>query len=111
MPSAWGVGRYQKVTAPEPERRVERHLTSKGPPQIPTIAFELDPMGDGVTRVVLRFRNVISRPFDVVLRLIGIVRWTRSMHRNDLEGLKRFSDPPRLTYAGAPAREAVSEAA
>lgn len=102
---------YQEVTALEATRRVELRLTSKGPPQAPVLAFELKPFPEGATRVVLRFRNVIPRPFNVVLRFIGIVRWTRAMHRKDLEGLKRFSEPPHLTYAGLPAREAMSTAA
>lgn len=102
---------YQEVTSLEANRRVELRLTSQGPPQAPVLAFELEPLPQGATRVILRFRNVIPRPFNVMLRLIGIVRWTRSMHRKDLDGLKRFSEPPHLTYAGQPAREIAPAAA
>jgi uncharacterized protein YndB with AHSA1/START domain len=102
---------HQEVSALEPGRRVELRLTSKGPPQDPILAFELEPLADGATRVVLRFRNVIARPFNLVLRLGGVVRWTRAMHRKDLNGLKRFSEPPHLTCAGAAARDAVPDAA
>lgn len=102
---------HQEVTALEPSRRVELRLTSKGPPQNPLLAFELEPSPGEATRVVLRFHNVIKRPFNLVLRLVGVVRWTRAMHRKDLVGLRRFSEPPHLTYAGEPARQAVPEAA
>jgi uncharacterized protein YndB with AHSA1/START domain len=101
---------HQEVTALESGRRVELRLTSKGPPQDPVLAFELEPLPGGATRVVLRFRNVIRRPFNVLLRLVGVVRWTRAMHRKDLDGLRRFSEPPHLTYGGEPAREAVPAA-
>jgi uncharacterized protein YndB with AHSA1/START domain len=96
---------YQEVTALDPARRVELRLTSKGPPQNPSLAFELSPTLGGQTEVVLRFRNTIPRPFNLILRLVGVVRWTRAMHKKDLRGLKRFSEPPHVTYAGTPVRD------
>ena len=94
---------HQEVSALEPGRRVGLRLFGKGPPQQPELAFALEPAGPAETRVTLHFRNRIARPFNVALRLLGIVRWTRAMHHKDLAGLKRFAEPPRLTYAGAPA--------
>lgn len=48
------------------------------------------------------YDNTLARPFNVILRLTGIVRWTRSMHVKDLQGLKRYSEPPFFTYIGQP---------
>jgi hypothetical protein len=96
---------HQEVTALEPGRRVELRLESKGPPQRPVLAFELEPLGDSRTRVTLRFDNRIAWPFNAVLRLAGVVRWTREMHRKDLAGLKRYAEPPHRTYTGEPATE------
>ncbi len=94
---------HQEVTGLEPERRVELALTAlAGPPQRPVLTFELEPLGPARTRVVLRFRNTITRPFNVLLRVFGVVRWTRAMHNKDLDGLRRYAEPPRQTYAGAP---------
>ena len=95
---------HQELVALEPGRRVASALTSKGPPQKPRLAFELEPTGGGSTRVTLRFDNEIGRPFNVLLRLFGIVRWTRAMHRKDLAGLKRYAEPPYLAYDGSPVR-------
>lgn len=94
---------HQEVTALERDRRVELRLVGAGPPQRPVLTFELTPHGETETRVALRFRNRIPPPFNVILRLAGIVRWTRAMHRKDLDGLRRYSEPPHLTYAGEPA--------
>jgi hypothetical protein len=57
--------------------------------------------------VRLEFDNTITRPFNVVLRLAGVTRWTRAMHRKDLAGLKRYAEPPHRTYTGDPAPEAA----
>jgi len=93
---------HQEVTALEPGRRVELRLTAKGPPQAPHLTFELEPLGAEATRVLLRFRNTLPRPFNLLLRLLGVVRWTRAMHRKDLEGLKRFSEAARPAPAARP---------
>jgi hypothetical protein len=99
---------HQEVVALDPECSVVLTLTSKGPPQTPTVAFDLEPLSPARTRVRLRFDNRIARPFNLVLRLAGIVRWTRAMHRKDLEGLKRYAEPPHRTYAGEPASELMA---
>lgn len=99
---------HQEVTALEPNRRVELTLTGKGPPQKPKLTFELVPITPARTRVHAHFENEIARPFNVVMRVAGVVRWTRGMHRKDLGGLKRYVEPPHRTYAGEPAGELLA---
>jgi hypothetical protein len=48
------------------------------------------------------FRNDILPPFNLIQRLIGIVKWTREMHRRDLDGLKRYIEQGER-YTGEPA--------
>jgi len=95
---------HQEVTALVEGQRVELVLQSKGPPQKPLLNFEFVPLEATRTEVRLHFSNTLSRPFNVILRIAGIVRWTRKMHLKDLQGLKRYSEPPYLTYVGQPAR-------
>lgn len=95
---------YQEVTRLIDGQSVELSLFSKGPPQKPVIKFNLAKLTASQTEVSLDFENSLARPFNVILRLIGITRWTRKMHRKDLEGLKRFSEPPYLNYIGQPVR-------
>jgi uncharacterized protein YndB with AHSA1/START domain len=83
---------YQVVSALNANQSVSLRLSSAGPPQDPTLTFVLEPTSPQTTRVHLLFENQIARPFQVLLRVFGIVRWTRSMHRKDLEGLKRFCE-------------------
>lgn len=101
----------QEVTELVPNRRVVLVLASKGPRQQPVVSFDLDPLGPNETRVTLGFDNRIMPPFNVILRLAGIVRWTREMHRKDLAGLKAYAEPPHRTYAGEPATELTALAA
>lgn len=91
---------YQEVTALEKDRRVELILKSKGPPQRPKLVFELVPISPERTSVLLHFDNMINRPFNLIMRIAGIVRWTRGMHVKDLDGLKRYAEPPHRTYTG-----------
>jgi len=93
---------HQEVTALAENASVELTLYGAGPPQKPVLTFLLAPAPAGGTKVTLRFRNEIPRPFNLFLRLFGIVRWTRTMHAKDLDGLKRFSEPPHRTYTGEP---------
>jgi len=95
----------QEVTRLVPDRAVELVLTSKGPPQRPVVTFDLEPVTAETTRVTLRFDNRITPPFNVILRVAGIVRWTRAMHVKDLAGLKAYAEPPHRTYAGVSATE------
>lgn len=99
---------YQEVTALDPDRRVELVLHSKGPPQQPKLVFELQPLPDGRTRVLLHFHNEIARPFNLLSRAAGIVRWTRRMHLKDLTGLKAYAEPPHRTYGGEVAHELLA---
>ena len=98
----------QEVIALDLARRVAFALESKGAPQRPRRAFEPEPLSRSRTRVRLTFENRIARPFYVVLRAAGMVRWTRAMHRKDPAGLKRYAGPPHSRYAGAPARELLA---
>lgn len=98
----------QEVVALETDRIVLK-LTSKFPPQQPVLTFRLEPVATG-TLVTLQFENVIARPFNLLLRLFGIVRWTRSMHVKDLNGLQRYAEPPHQTYSGQPASELLTVA-
>jgi hypothetical protein len=93
---------YQEVTRLSDGRSVELALFSKGPPQKPVLRFDFVPLSDSRTEVRLNFENTLARPFNVILRLAGIVRWTRKMHLKDLQGLKRYSEPPFLSYVGRP---------
>jgi uncharacterized protein YndB with AHSA1/START domain len=95
---------YQEVMAIQPEKSVAIRLESAGPPQKPELTFTFDKAGPNGTLVTLHWHNTIARPFNVLLRVFGIVRWTREMHRKDLAGLKRFCEPPHVTYTGEPAR-------
>ncbi len=99
---------HQEVTALDPGRRVELALESKGPPQRTKLAFELQPLGESRTWVLLHFDNDIARPFNLLLRVAGIVRWTRGMHLKDLQGLKAYAEPPHRTYAGEIAHELLA---
>lgn len=92
---------FQEVTAMDAGRSVSFRLESKGPPHRPRLSFYLVPVTAESTRIVLVFRNDITPPFHVVLRLLGIVRWTREMHRKDLEGLTRFVERSE-DYRGTP---------
>lgn len=94
---------HQVVTGLVPGSRVDLELTSKGPPQTPTLSFLVEPHGPTTSQVTIDFQNNIRRPFNVLLHLAGIVRWTRKMHVKDLEGLKRFSEAPHVQYDGRPA--------
>jgi len=93
---------HQEVTALSENASVELTLHGAGPPQKPVLTFLFAPAPGGGTKVTLRFRNTIPRPFNLLLSMFGIVRWTRAMHVKDLDGLKRFSEPPHQTYIGEP---------
>ncbi|MEM1144703.1 MAG: hypothetical protein AAGI88_19140 [Pseudomonadota bacterium] len=99
---------FQEVTRLEKDRVVEFTLESKGPPHKPTLKLYLVPLGENRTQIILHFINDISPPFHVLLRLFRVVQWTREMHQKDLDGLKRFCEPPYETYSGLPARPAAA---
>lgn len=92
----------QTVIDLAPQRRIAFTLESKGPPHKPAMRFHLIAVAPDRTDVVMHFRNAIAPPFHVALRVAGVVRWTRAMHRKDLDGLKRFVERAE-DYDGAPA--------
>jgi uncharacterized protein YndB with AHSA1/START domain len=101
---------YQEVTHLVPNKQVDIALFSAGPPQKPRMSFRLTALGANATKVDMEWHNELSRPFNVLLRLIGIVRWTRQMHVKDLNGLKRYCEPPHQTFTGEPARPVAKAA-
>ena len=60
---------------------------------------------------MLTFDNLIMPLFNVILRVAGVVQWTRKMHLKDSQGLKDYSQSPHRTYAGEPADELMTLAA
>jgi uncharacterized protein YndB with AHSA1/START domain len=95
---------YQEVTHLVPKKQVDIAVVSAGPPQTPRMTFVFTALDAATTRVDLHWLNEIARPFNVLLRLFGVVRWTRQMHLKDLDGLKRYCEPPHRTFTGEPAR-------
>jgi Polyketide cyclase / dehydrase and lipid transport len=91
---------HQELTDLAENKSATFTLESKGPPQKPVLTFLFEAVGKDQTKVTIDFSNQLSRPFNVLLRLFGIVRWTRQMHVKDLQGLKRYCEPPYLTYTG-----------
>lgn len=96
---------YQEIIALAEDQSVSFMLKSKGPPQKPQLHFHLLPIDGDTTRVILHFHNEIAPPSNLILRVAGIVRWTRQMHGKDLGGLKRCIEQ-RQTYRGEQARAA-----
>jgi len=93
---------HQELTALQTNSLVAFKLVGAGPPQDPRLTFRFESIAPTTTKVVLEFRNELPRPFNVLLRAFGIVAWTRRMHLKDLDGLKRYSEPPFETYVGDP---------
>ena len=85
---------------------VEFSLMSKGPPHLPRVVFYIVPSGSDRGLVLLHFRNDILPPFHLLLRLFGVVRWTRQMHQKDLDGLKRYVERSE-DYLGRWVKEAA----
>lgn len=87
------VSGSQSVTEVVPGQRVTVALTDPSPfGQRPVVSFVVDPLGPTTTQVTLEFVNTIRRPFQLVLKSLGIVRWVRDLHRKDLAGLKAFCE-------------------
>lgn len=93
---------YQEVTELADDQQVSFILESKGPPHKPELHFQLSQIDSETTRVVLHFRNDITPPFNLIQRLAGITKWTREMHRKDLDGLRRYVEKAEA-YTGEPA--------
>jgi hypothetical protein len=93
---------HQEVTTLLNGTTVSMILKSKGPPQKPELHFHLAALDDDTTQVILYFHNAIMPPLNVLLRVFGVVKWTREMHQRDLDGLKRFVEQG-VRYTGEPA--------
>jgi len=91
---------HQVITRIVDQREVAMTLVGPGPPHRPSMRFELEPLGPGRCRVHLHFVNELPRPFNALWNFGGLTRWTRSMHRKDLAGLKAFSEPPHRDVDG-----------
>lgn len=87
----------QEVLSLEENRLVSLSVESKGPPQATRLTILLTPIDEGRTRALLHFENRIAPPFHLILRLAGVVRWTREMHAKDLAGLKRWCETAQPT--------------
>lgn len=87
------VSGSQSVTEIVPGERVTVALTDPSPfGQRPFVTFHVRPHGAGATEVTLEFVNTIRRPFQLLLKAVGVVRWVRELHRKDLAGLKAFCE-------------------
>ena len=87
------VAGTQTVAEVAPGERVVITLTDPSPfGQKPVVTFHVRPGAAGGTEVALEFANTIRRPFQLLLKGAGIVRWVRELHRKDLAGLKAFCE-------------------
>ena len=93
---------HQEITQLAENEYVELAIFSAGPPQRTLVRFSVKALGPLSTQVQLHMKNKIAYPFNLILRLVGVVRWVRRLHVKDLQGLKRFSEFPRRTYSGDP---------
>lgn len=85
----------QTITDLSPNERVTVALTDPSPfGQRPCVTFHVRALSNAQTETVLEFNNTMRRPFHLLLKLIGVVRWVREMHRKDLVGLKAFCEAP-----------------
>ncbi|MEM9695192.1 MAG: hypothetical protein AAGA56_21800 [Myxococcota bacterium] len=91
---------HQRITKMVDQREVALSLEGPGPPHRPSLKFELEPLDDTTTRVKLHFVNELPRPFNAIWHFGGLTKWTRKMHRADLDGLKAFSEPPHRDIDG-----------
>ncbi len=84
---------YQEIVELVPQTRIVFTLTSPGPiRQQPILTFDLQRVDDRHTDVFLHFANTIARPSNALARLLGIVAWTRTLHRGDLASLQTYSE-------------------
>ncbi len=91
---------HQEITRLEDKRVIAMTLEGPGPPHTPKLVFELDEQGPSRTLVRLVFENRFPRPFNAIWRFAGLTKWTRTLHRKDLDGLKAFSEPPHVDADG-----------
>ena len=99
FPKGKRVG-HQEVVHLKENEEVAHTLVCPWAPHKPKLTFELCPEGEGHTRVLAHFINVLPRPFNAIWRFAGLTKWTREMHQKDLAGLKAFSEPPHRDING-----------
>ena len=94
------VSGSQTVTEIVPGERVTVQLADPSPfGQQPFVTFIVHPRGSEEAEVVLDFANTIRRPFHLLLKGSGIVRWVQDLHRKDLASLKAFCERQSITIA------------
>lgn len=91
---------FQEIVDLKENSEVTLTLEGPGPPHEPTLRFTIAQHEDNRSRVTAHFINKLPRPFNAVWKFAGMSKWTREMHRKDLEGLKAFSEPPHLDADG-----------
>lgn len=93
------IGR-QEIIALEENNTVVLALVAPGPPHHPRLRFDVCPCGETATTVAAHFVNDLPHPFDIVWKFAGLSAWTQRMHRNDLEDLKAYAEPPHRDIGG-----------
>jgi hypothetical protein len=84
---------YQEIIDLKPNQKVSMTLVNSGPlKHTPYLDFDLHPISENQTEVRLNFVNTYDKPFQVPAKLLGIVKWTRTLQIKDLEGLKKYSE-------------------
>ncbi|MEM6759090.1 MAG: SRPBCC family protein [Pseudomonadota bacterium] len=91
---------HQEIVSLKENEEVALTLVGPGPPHRPRLTFELRADGENQTRVMAHFVNQLPRPFNANWKFAGLTKWTRAMHRKDLQGLKAFSEPPHRDNSG-----------
>lgn len=91
---------FQEIVDLKENSEITLTLEGPGPPHDPSLTFKIESEGDNQTRVTAHFVNRLSRPFNAIWQFAGLSKWTRVMHRKDLEGLKAFSEPPHRDCNG-----------
>lgn len=91
---------HQEIVRLKEDQEVELVLFGPGPPHRPRLTFELRVIDERTTQVLAHFVNELPRPFNAIWKFAGLTKWTRSMHRKDLAGLKAFSEPPHKDMTG-----------
>jgi hypothetical protein len=92
------VSGSQTVTEIAPGERVKVALSDPSPfGQLPFVTFYIRSHGVDASAATLEFTNTIRRPFQLIVKGVGIARWVRQLHRKDLAGLKAFCERRALS--------------
>jgi hypothetical protein len=87
---------WEVVTRLVVDREVELRLVSQGPPQQPVITFRLEPEVVVDSSGGPAFVNDISRPLTCCGAYSAYTTRQQTMHRKDLDGLRRYAGPVRI---------------